>query len=199
MEQPVVIMDNGSGYIKAGFSNQKEPQITMPTLIGRHMLRYEKTLDDPNSGLQPIMYGDQVLPYRSLLELSHPIKAGKITNEEDLQSLWRYCFEEKLGITDYTDMSILITEAPMNPILNKKIMCDIIFDTFGFEKVNIEPQAKLSLFCQGIDTGIVLDSGDGVTHCIPIVNGLLLHNSIERLDIAGRNITEYLIRLLQLK
>ena len=65
--------------------------------------------------------------------------------------------------------------------------------------LNIEAQAKCSLFCEGIDSGIVLDSGDGVTHCIPISEGNIIKFNIERLDIAGRHITQYLIRLLQRK
>ena len=76
---------------------------------------------------------------------------------------------------------------------------EILFEKLGVGFVNIEPQAKCTLFAEGIDTGIVLDSGDGVTHCIPVSDGNILKNSIERMDIAGRNITEYLCRLLQKK
>ena len=57
----------------------------------------------------------------------------------------------------------------------------------------------MTLFCEGSETGVVLDSGDGVTHCIPIAHSFLLQHQIKRLDIAGRHITDYLIRLLQIK
>ena len=93
----------------------------------------------------------------------------------------------------------MLTEAPLNPLKNKEIMAEICFERFGFEAFNIEPQAKLSLICEGLDTGIVLDSGDGVTHCIPIYSNSILHHHITRSNIAGRHITDYLIRLLQLK
>jgi actin-related protein 2 len=69
----------------------------------------------------------------------------------------------------------------------------------GVGYFNIEPQAKLSLLCEGLESGIVLDSGDGVTHVIPIFSNTILHHQIKRLNIAGRHITDYLIRLLQLK
>ena len=55
----------------------------------------------------------------------------------------------------------------------------------------------MQLFAEGIDTGIVLDSGDGITHCIPVSDGDILNHSIERMDIAGKHITEYLVRLLK--
>ena len=43
---PVVVLDNGSGYLKAGFSNNNIPQFTLPALIGRPMLRYEESLEN---------------------------------------------------------------------------------------------------------------------------------------------------------
>src|SRR5690242_15762698 len=96
-------------------------------------------------------------------------------------------------------LKVLLTEAPMNPIKNKEIMAEILFEKLNVGAFNIEPQAKLSLLAEGLDTGVVLDSGDGVTHCIPIQSNMILQHEIKRLNIAGRHITEYLIRLLQLK
>jgi actin-related protein 2 len=104
-----------------------------------------------------------------------------------------------MGITDMRDKKVLLTEAPMNPFENKQIMAEIILEKVGAGYFNIEPQAKLTLFSEGLDSGVVLDSGDGVTHCIPIYDSCILHHNIKRLNIAGRHITDYLIRLLQVK
>ena len=101
--------------------------------------------------------------------------------------------------SEYSNYKFLLTEAPMNPFVNKKIMASILFEKFDVPAFNIEPQAKLSLLSEARDSGIVLDSGDGVTHCIPIYNNVILHHYIKRLNIAGRHITEYLVRLLQRK
>ena len=170
----------------------------MPALIGRPMLRYAEKLE--NIELKPIMIGDEVVNVRSLLELTYPMKEGIIENEEDMGILWEYCIREKLGIKgDLKDRKILLTEAPSNPNENKKKMGEIVFEKLNLGCFNIEPQAKLSLFCEGLDTGIILDSGDGVTHCIPIAYGYIIHPKIKRLDIAGRHITDYLTKLLQLK
>ena len=201
---PVIILDNGSGYLKAGFSNQKTPQISMPALVGRQLLRYgekieTKLLESETTKYKEIMIGDEVIPYRSLLELSYPIDEGIIRNPDDLFKLWEYALTQKLKIDDPSESRILVTEAPLNPIANKKTICEILFEKLGVKALNIEAQAKCSLFCEGIDSGIVLDSGDGVTHCIPISEGNIIKFNIERLDIAGRHITQYLIRLLQRK
>jgi len=198
MSKPVIVFDNGSGYLKAGLSSAEIPSITMPALIGRPMLRYAEKLEEIE--LKPIMIGDEVVPVRSLLELTYPMKEGIIVNEEDMGLLWDYCIKKKLGINDdLKDRKILLTEAPSNPNDNKKRMGEIVFEKLGLGYFNIEPQAKLTLFCEGLETGIILDSGDGVTHCIPIVSSFILHHQIKRLDIAGRHITDYLIKLLQIK
>ena len=191
---PVVILDNGSGYLKAGFSNQKTPQISIPALVGRQLLRYgekieTKLLEGEGPKYKEIMIGDEVIPYRSLLELSYPIDEGIIRNPEDLFKLWEYALTQKLKIEDPSETKILVTEAPLNPLANKKTICEILFEQMGVKALNIEAQAKCSLFCEGIDSGIVLDSGDGVMHCIPISEGNIIKFNIERLDIAGRHIT----------
>jgi len=196
--EPVIVFDNGSGYLKAGLSNIEIPSVTMPALIGRPMLRYAEKLE--NLELKELMIGDEVIPVRSLLELTYPMKEGIIENKEDMAILWDYCIKKKLKVEgDLKDRKILLTEAPSNPNDNKIKMGEIVFEKLGFGYFNIEPQAKLSLFCEGLESGIILDSGDGVTHCIPISSGYLLHPFIKRLDIAGRHITDYLIRLLQIK
>ena len=147
------------------------------------------------------MIGDEVIPVRSLLEIKHPLSEGIIRDKEDMELLWRYAINKKLNIPEgeMKDYRAMLTEAPMNPNKNKETMAEIVFEKMGIGAFNIEPQAKLSLLCEGLDTGIVLDSGDGVTHCIPIYSNMILHHNIKRLNIAGRSITDYLIKLLQVR
>jgi len=215
----VIVLDNGSGYLKAGYSNQISPEICIPALVGREILRYGEKIDlnkiketkkkseqkklikqmIKERHLKEIMIGDEIIGFRSLLDLSHPVTEGIITDEEDLFKLWDYTLTQKMGIEDPSERKIIVTEAPLNPISNKIKIFEILFEKIGVGAINIEPQAKCSLFAEGIDTGIVLDSGDGVTHCIPVSDGAILKHSIERMDIAGRHVTEYLVRLLQKK
>ena len=199
MSAPVIVFDNGSGYLKAGLSNKETPSVTVPALIGRPMLRYAEKIEDFE--LKPLMIGDEVTPVRSLLELTYPMKEGIIQNDDDMALLWDYVLTQKLGLVknDLKDRKLLLTEAPENPTANKIKMAQILFEKIGIGFFNIEPQAKMTLYCEGEETGVVLDSGDGVTHVIPVFANYLLHHQIKRLDIAGRHITDYLIRLLQIK
>ena len=199
MTTPVIVFDNGSGYLKAGLSNKETPMFTLPALIGRPMLRYKQKIE--NVELKPLMIGDEVTPVRSLLELSYPMEEGIIKKDDDMALLWDYVLDKKLKIkkSDLKDRKLLMTEAPNNPTKNKEKMAQILFEKIGIGFFNIEPQAKMTLYCEGGETGVILDSGDGVTHVIPIVKNYVLQHQIKRLDIAGRHITNYLTRLMQIK
>jgi actin-related protein 2 len=89
-----IILDNGSGYLKAGWATDAIPSYTIPALVGRPMLRYEENIE--SFQIKPIMIGDEVIPVRSMLEIKHPIKEGIIKEKEDMGLLWSYALENKV-------------------------------------------------------------------------------------------------------
>ena len=68
---------------------------------------------------------------------------------------------------------VLLTEAVMNPLKNREKMAEIIFDYYGFSKMQVNVQALFALFAEGRLSATLLDTGDGVTHCVPIFSGNL--------------------------
>lgn len=90
-----------------------------------------------------------------------------------------------------------MTEPPLNPRSNRETAAQILFETFNVPALHTSIQAVLSLYASGRTTGIVLDSGDGVSHAVPVYEGFAMTNSIRRIDVAGRDITEYLQMLLR--
>lgn len=141
------------------------------------------------------MIGDEASQLRHLLELSYPMENGMVRNWDEMINIWDYTFgPNKLNI-DPSECKILLTEPPMNPIRNREKLIEVMFEKYGFAGCYVSIQAVLTLYAQGLVTGIVLDSGDGVTHICPVYEGFSLPHITKRLDIAGRDITRYLIKV----
>ena len=107
----------------------------------------------------------------------------------------KYSFQQ-IGVYNPVGSSVFITEAIMNPTDNKIGMLELMFEKFGVNRLQYGMQALMSLFAEGLMTAMLLDSGDGVTHCIPVFDGNVIVSSFERLEIAGRHVTSHLLKLL---
>jgi centractin len=92
---------------------------------------------------------------------------------------------------------VLLTEPPLNPRSNRDTAAQILFETFNVPALYTSIQAVLSLYASGRTTGIVMDSGDGVSHAVPVYEGFAMPSSIRRIDVAGRDVTEYMQTLLR--
>jgi actin-related protein 2 len=194
---PCVVSDNGTGFVKVGFAGQNFPSSIFPSIVGRPILRAEEDISE-GVELKEIMCGDEAAAARHSLDVRYPVENGIVKNWEDMEHLWNYTFYEKLKI-DPSNHKILLTEPPMNPTKNREQLVEKMFETYGFAASSISIQAMLTLYAQGLLTGVVVDTGDGVTHVVPVYDGFVPQHLIRRLDVAGRHITQYLTKLLMLR
>jgi actin-related protein len=192
---PALIIDNGSGMVKAGFAGESTPNVEFPSIIG--IPKFKKSINhcSKNNSSTSKYIGSDAYKNKGILKLKYPIEHGIVTDWDNMEQIWNHTFEQLRVKPD--DRDVLLTEAPRNPKKNREKMAEIMFETFNVGRLYIAIQGVLSLYASGRTIGTVLDIGDGVTHTIPIYDGYAIDNAIHRFDLAGRDVTEYLQKLLE--
>uniref|UniRef100_A0A8B9SDQ3 Actin related protein T3 n=1 Tax=Apteryx owenii TaxID=8824 RepID=A0A8B9SDQ3_APTOW len=186
---PAVVVDNGSGLIKAGITGEKTPWITYANVVGRPK-------DKSVAGQKECYVGNEAQARRGILSIRYPIERGIIMSWEDMEAVWKSIYDNDLQMQT-SEQPVILTEAPLNPLVNREKMTELFFERFDVPALYVSIQAVLALYASGLTTGCVVDSGDGVTHSVPIFEGYCLPHGVLRLDLAGRDLTDCLTQLLR--
>ena len=149
---PAVVIDNGSGMIKAGFAGDDAPRAVFPSIIGRP--RHTGVMDGMEQDDYYIGYNAKEKLHA--LNIKYPIENGFITNWDNMVKIWHHTFYNELHVTP-EEHPVLLTEPPLNPKANREKMTQIMFETFNTPAMYVAIQAVLSLYASGRTTGIVLD------------------------------------------
>merc|ERR1712050_349578 len=187
-----VVIDNGSGMVKAGFAGEETPRCVFPAIVGRP--KHANAMQGTQQKSEYV--GEEAQQKRGILDLNYPIAAGIVESWDDMEKVWNHTFYNELRVNPSECTGVLLTEAPRNPKANREKMVQIMFDTFEVTNTYVAIQAVMSLYAAGRTTGLVVDSGDGVSHTVPVFEGFSIPHAAEKMEIAGRVLTEWLQKLL---
>jgi len=190
-ELNAVVIDNGSGICKAGIAGDDVPKACFPSVVGRPRFPQMTGTEGKDEFI-----GNDVLPKRGIVNMQYPVEHGVINNWDDMTKVWKHCYYNELRV-EPCEQPAHLTEAPKNPTTNREQMMQIFFEQFQVPAFYVSIQAVLALYASGRTTGLVFDAGDGVTHLVPVYEGFSLKHAIMRVNLAGRDLTQHLMDILQ--
>ncbi|ETO09534.1 hypothetical protein RFI_27842 [Reticulomyxa filosa] len=189
-----VIIDNGSGTTKAGFSGELVPQIVFPTVIGKPKhtgITFETIQKD-------VCFGSDAQNKEDLLNLTYPIERTLVMNWDHMEKIWHHIFHNELYIQP-DEHRVLLTEAPLTPKARREKVPEIMFEKFHVLGMYLGLQPMLSLFGNGMITGLVFEAGDGMAQSTPVYEGTAYEVAVSRLNLAGCDLTDSLLKMLREK
>jgi len=205
MRQPACVIDNGTGYTKMGFAGNTEPQYIVPSAIAVKESAKVGGKSTSFKGVDDLDFyiGDEAID-RPTYGTKWPIRHGIVEDWDLMERFWEQCIFKYLR-AEPEDHYFLLTEPPLNTPENREYTAEIMFESFNVPGLYIAVQAVLALAASWTSrqvgertlTGTVIDSGDGVTHVIPVAEGYVIGSCIKHIPIAGRDITFFIQQLLK--
>jgi len=189
-----VIVDIGSAYVKVGFAGETDPTYIFPCITGKR--KYKSVMVDAGTQMQDVYVGDAAMKLRGVLNLNHPIQRSAITDWDEYYEILNHAFYTLLRINNTQNHPIIYIESISEQQDIREYIARVLFETHQFHSILMIPSPILSSFSVGLTTALVIESGDGITWIVPIINGQIIYRAIQRLDLAGIDINHNLESLL---
>ena len=187
-----IIVDIGSAYTKIGFAGEPSPRFVFPTITGTE--KYKAVMVDVSA--RNIYIGSDASKMRGVLKIKHPIERGAIMDWNDYYEILNYIFYSLLRIENLSHYPVLYTEPPFIQRETKEYIARVLYETHRVKSLIMIPTPILSLFSVGLTTGVVVESGDGITWVCPILSGEIVDQSVQKLTLAGTDVNQHLKNLL---
>ena len=141
--KPPVVIDNGTGYTKMGYSGNDRPQYVVPTAIAT---RPDEGATGKRDNVEDLDFftGDAAIANSTTYQINYPIRHGLIDNWDNMERLWQRCLFEYLRC-EPEEHYVLLTEPPLNPPENREYTAEIMFETFNVPGLYIAVQAVLAI------------------------------------------------------
>jgi len=190
-EVQALVLDIGSHTTKAGFGGDSAPRAVFPTVVGRPRHRAVMV----GMGHKDSYVGDEAQAKRGVLRLSRPVEHSFISNFDDYEKILHHAFYYELRVAP-EEHPCLFVEPPLTSKTNREKVFQIQIETFSNPATGLANSGALALFSTNRVNGVVVEVGDGCTHVSPVLDGRAVPHAIERLDVAGGDLTDYLTQLV---
>ena len=127
----------------------------------------------------------------SVLNTSHPIERGVVSNWDDLEQLYKHIFENELRV-EPSEQYLLLADSLRSPQPNREKLVTVAFESLNVPGTYIGLDSVMAFYASGRTTGTVLNSGDGVTSSVPVYEGFAQTKAMGTLDVAGNDLTRYM-------
>ncbi|XP_066121253.1 actin-like protein 8 isoform X1 [Saccopteryx bilineata] len=188
MTTATIVIDHGSGYVKSGFSGWNEPQMVVPSIVN-----YSPCRENPGPSYARRRLGLGIDLYHPDT-YSYPVQRGRVLNWEGVECLWSFVLEKHRQ--RHEDCSVLVTESPLREPADRKKTLEVMFESLCVPSLLLADQLEMSLYASGLLTGVVLDSGHGLTRVQPFYLGRPLQPSCKALEFAGQDLATYICKSL---
>jgi actin-related protein len=187
-----IIIDIGSAYAKIGFASESTPRFVFPCITGTE--KYKSIMVDV--GARSVYVGNDAMRMRGVLKVKYPIQRGVIMDWNEYYEILNHIFYTLLRIENLSIYPIIYVEHPFVPRETKEYIARVLFETHGVRSLIMMESPILSSFSVGLTTGLVIESGDGVTWIVPIINGQIQHQAVQKLSLGGVDVNHNLKSLL---
>lgn len=206
-EQEVIVLDNGSGFLKAGFCGEDAPRAVFPTMVATTTV--DEAKEDEHGGgdsaaqkRTQTFFGDEALRQESA-SVTRPVQRGEIqltgSQKDALEALWEHTFRNVLGV-EQEELPVLMADSlPLGQAAypSRQWVTEVMFEKLKVKSLAIFNTAVLSLFSTGRTRGLVVESGEGLTQAVPVFEGYAIPHAIFKMEVAGQDITAKVQSMMQ--
>jgi actin len=193
-----IVLDPGTGTWKCGLSTETLPSVTLPAVLGlpaKSRSLFKKADASGGATSSKVLFGDDALQQAGKVTLSFPVSRGVVEHWDHAEQLLHHCITE-CGVEDIEAASIIVAAPPFNSRECTEHFAQTCMESLNMSKIAIVETGLCALYASGRTTGIVLDSGEGVTTATPVYDSTVLLRSVNRLNWGGADVTDHLRRLL---
>ncbi|KYO44615.1 hypothetical protein Y1Q_0004695 [Alligator mississippiensis] len=189
MGKTAIVIDNGSGFTRAGFAGEDKPKSVLKTTAvapSCPAVMWETPWHCTTTGCEM---------ETAAASGSHPLKHGIVIDWEAMENLWCHLFFCGLRVPP-EEHPVIMTDSPSCPTTNREKMAEVLFEAFGIPAFYVANTGLLSLCSHGRVTGLAVEAGAGVSHSTSICDGQTCRDATYRLDVAGCFLSKHMHNLL---